>query len=338
MLKRAFTLIELLVVIAIIAILAAILFPVFAQAKESAKKTAALSQTKQSGTGVAIYLADADDTYPLIGAVDDGSVTGTPGAFLFGYVPGVPQGWDGPHFEATDGVVYPNSTHPYMKSYEVLAGPGLQTAQNPVDGGFPPYHAPFKKPAAVNLAANGLLHNYNATAINEPSRVPMLWNGFGKKVNVLGYTGANPVLRCNANTGAPCRFNPDAAPQTGATLPGSQAADAVFYGGVDPFSASSWIWSQGMTFVMSDTSARFYRQNGNNSQYGTIDANYGVTVKNASSRVRSYTDPYTAYAQNGIGLIVNRCSSTGSLPAYSSFFRPDKNDTYTFGSNGRCFN
>jgi len=62
--KKAFTLIELLVVIAIIAILAAILFPVFAQAKAAAKKTADLSNTKQIGTAVQIYLSDSDDTYP----------------------------------------------------------------------------------------------------------------------------------------------------------------------------------------------------------------------------------------------------------------------------------
>jgi prepilin-type N-terminal cleavage/methylation domain-containing protein/prepilin-type processing-associated H-X9-DG protein len=61
---RAFTLIELLVVIAIIAILAAILFPVFAQAKEAAKKTADLSNQKQISLGVAMYEQDADDTYP----------------------------------------------------------------------------------------------------------------------------------------------------------------------------------------------------------------------------------------------------------------------------------
>lgn len=63
--KRAFTLIELLVVIAIIAILAAILFPVFAQAKAAAKATQSLSNTKQIGTAQQIYLADYDDTYPL---------------------------------------------------------------------------------------------------------------------------------------------------------------------------------------------------------------------------------------------------------------------------------
>jgi prepilin-type N-terminal cleavage/methylation domain-containing protein/prepilin-type processing-associated H-X9-DG protein len=59
--SRAFTLIELLVVIAIIAILAAILFPVFAQAKAAAKKTADLSNFKQIGTAIVLYANDNDD-------------------------------------------------------------------------------------------------------------------------------------------------------------------------------------------------------------------------------------------------------------------------------------
>ena len=63
--RKAFTLIELLVVIAIIAILAAILFPVFAQAKEAAKKTQCLSNQKNINLGVIMYQGDVDDTFPM---------------------------------------------------------------------------------------------------------------------------------------------------------------------------------------------------------------------------------------------------------------------------------
>ncbi|CAN5419307.1 hypothetical protein BH11ARM2_BH11ARM2_36960 [soil metagenome] len=76
--KRAFTLIELLVVIAIIAILAAILFPVFAQAKAAAKKTVCLSNTKQMNLSFLMYANDADDTI-----VTQHNGTGDIGEFQF---------------------------------------------------------------------------------------------------------------------------------------------------------------------------------------------------------------------------------------------------------------
>jgi len=65
MARRGFTLIELLVVIAIIAILAAILFPVFAKAREKARQASCLSNIKQMGIATMSYIQDYDECYPL---------------------------------------------------------------------------------------------------------------------------------------------------------------------------------------------------------------------------------------------------------------------------------
>jgi prepilin-type N-terminal cleavage/methylation domain-containing protein len=72
--RRGFTLIELLVVIAIIAILAAILFPVFAQAREAARKTTCTSNLKQVGIAIMMYTQDYDESYPW-GASNLGATT-----------------------------------------------------------------------------------------------------------------------------------------------------------------------------------------------------------------------------------------------------------------------
>lgn len=78
--RKAFTLIELLVVIAIVAILAAILFPVFAQAKLAAKNTACASNGRQVGMATMMYLADHDDTMPIFMAYQT-----NPGPFVEGH-------------------------------------------------------------------------------------------------------------------------------------------------------------------------------------------------------------------------------------------------------------
>ena len=71
--KRGFTLIELLVVIAIIAILAAILFPVFAKVREKARQTACLSNEKQIGLGLLQYVEDYDENYAIGSTSDRGA-------------------------------------------------------------------------------------------------------------------------------------------------------------------------------------------------------------------------------------------------------------------------
>lgn len=100
--RNAFTLIELLVVIAIIAILAAILFPVFAQAKAAAKKSMAIAYCKQEGTAMAMYLTDYDGSFPLS---NSGSING-PG-WGFGPPDTVPSQQLAPYIKNTKIIIDP---------------------------------------------------------------------------------------------------------------------------------------------------------------------------------------------------------------------------------------
>ncbi len=112
--RRGFTLIELLVVIAIIAILAAILFPVFAQAKEAAKKTQCLSDTKQISVGMLLYNGDYDDNLAetgLAGVFRNASNTGL-GQLYRGILP------------------FHLAVQPYIKNYQVFGCPSDSTKQN----------------------------------------------------------------------------------------------------------------------------------------------------------------------------------------------------------------
>lgn len=103
--RRAFTLIELLVVIAIIAILAAILFPVFAQAKAAAKKTVCLSDVKQIALADVMYGTDNDDfIVPGLIPADAGAIE---------------QSWEeNPGTTAWDNA-YDHLLMPYMKNYQI---------------------------------------------------------------------------------------------------------------------------------------------------------------------------------------------------------------------------
>src|SRR5689334_6707526 len=94
--RKGFTLIELLVVIAIIAILAAILFPVFAQAREKARQTSCVSNEKQIALGVLQYAQDYDESFP-IGMVSDGSL-----------------GWGEPTY------YWPGEIQSYIKNFQVF--------------------------------------------------------------------------------------------------------------------------------------------------------------------------------------------------------------------------
>lgn len=123
--SKAFTLIELLVVIAIIAILAAILFPVFAQAKSAAKTTASLSNVKQLGLGLQMYSSDYDDSI-------------------------VPE--YGTNYQSTDTWV--GRIDPYVKSRSVFWDPtkGERQGDNFPDPFYPGYV--YKWQWAINYGLN----------------------------------------------------------------------------------------------------------------------------------------------------------------------------------------
>ncbi len=116
--SRGFTLIELLVVIAIIAILAAILFPVFARARAQARKTSCLSNVRQINTAIMSYAADSDGYYPIYLWQHWPAGTHYPG-----WVGPWPIGW--------------NAAAPYIKNLQIFidpAGPVLSNTSEGVNG------------------------------------------------------------------------------------------------------------------------------------------------------------------------------------------------------------
>ncbi len=125
--NKGFTLIELLVVIAIIAILAAILFPVFAQAREKARGASCASNMKQMSTGVIMYVQDYDETFPM----------------------GIDAGYQN---------TWASTTQPYIKSYQVFRCPddGDRNAGNAaMTDGIPVSYTPTWYGVAMSYAANG---------------------------------------------------------------------------------------------------------------------------------------------------------------------------------------
>ena len=122
--RKAFTLIELLVVIAIIAILAAILFPVFAQAKAAAKKSVGLSNLKQQATALKLYQGDADDVYP----VPDTAAVGTVDAIAFRYL-GRSTIQNVPHATYHNAYSLMAVMQPYIKNRDLFGDPSDPAVQ-----------------------------------------------------------------------------------------------------------------------------------------------------------------------------------------------------------------
>ncbi len=182
--KRAFTLIELLVVIAIIAILAAILFPVFAQAKAAAKKASAISNQKQIGTAMQIYMGDFDDYFPRQDdcAPQSSSLNKSLNSQPFN---ATGPGCTGPYFYRNNHYAWQRWLIPYTKNVDIFMHPGRTKLDNAgqwsVDGelmgGF-----------ALNLALTGATNTYNRSA-TAPGRMRNSWLG-GSQNSIPDVSGA----------------------------------------------------------------------------------------------------------------------------------------------------
>jgi prepilin-type N-terminal cleavage/methylation domain-containing protein len=297
--KKAFTLIELLVVIAIIAILAAILFPVFAQAKEAAKKTASLSNMKQTGTSFALYMGDSDDTFPFAMAYLSAAKT-----WYHGDVP-VPQGWrpDGWSYEpwvSDTGAVWANSIRPYSKSDALLEAPGLPTYKYPSLAYA--YEEPLQPWSNVNTVMNGFLHTLQSSVVAQPSRLPLLWQ-WGK-MNVAGQATSMPQLYCPYSN--ECKWSP-----TSQFQPQLPASDFAYYENWDGW--SYWSYGKGMNFTKVDGSAKF--------------KTLSRPGPDVSPRYAELDQPYSWMGPNGEAGEMMHCSKPSGY-YQPCLFRPDSEFDY----------
>jgi prepilin-type N-terminal cleavage/methylation domain-containing protein/prepilin-type processing-associated H-X9-DG protein len=155
---RGFTLIELLVVIAIIAILAAILFPVFAQAREAARKTSCASNLKNLGTAVLMYTQDYDEQLPLAAYTTEG--------FAF--------------------VIWHDLTDPYVKNKQIWHCPSSAVRKTDQDGTITTHYGYNVRYLTTILPDFSNANGHTAVslaAINTPTETVMLTDAKASEAN-----------------------------------------------------------------------------------------------------------------------------------------------------------
>ncbi|MCD6359684.1 MAG: DUF1559 domain-containing protein [Armatimonadetes bacterium] len=150
--RGGFTLIELLVVIAIIALLAAILFPVFAKAREKARQTSCLSNIKQMTLAWLQYAQDYDERTNLYAGYRDPATVMAPGGYEYWFV-----------------LIYP-----YCQNAQIFSCPSYNNT-NIYSGGGSAHHPMF--PDGVNYSYNTYLGNRALGDIEHPSRTGVMIDG-----------------------------------------------------------------------------------------------------------------------------------------------------------------
>jgi prepilin-type processing-associated H-X9-DG protein len=268
-----------LVVIAIIAILAAILFPVFAQAKEAAKATADLSNVKQLATATHVYIADTDDVFPLGHGIAD--VTGQQGHNFNKYTP---HDWSAapanPIRPKLSQTFFMNSTQPYVKNQEMLASGSMRKQEFQATEAI----VAGKRKWDTTYAYNGFYHGYSATGVASPANSPLL-TGQNGAVSVKGWGFANPALDCSGAIGASavCVYTPATTVCNNGTSGGNGYVYYAYGSGPGNLVTSYWMFKKGANWAFVDGHAKFRKVG------ATLDPNH----------TDWRTDPMTLYQANG---------------------------------------
>lgn len=245
--RTGFTLIELLVVIAIIAILAAILFPVFAQAREKARAATCLSNEKQTILGVLQYVQDYDETFPLSNYSPDGvnwtgaSVT-TPSS-VFG------------HSNQRD-CFWSNSTQPYMKNLQILRCPSAARERSDVFGVTLSQALGY----GYSLTYNGYLTQWPIAGSQSPASVILFSEGLGK---AFMPRFANQFPLTISNSGWEARFIADDG--------GPHCAQP--YGYSFNYDTTWWVHSNGSNYGYTDGHVKYIVNPSASSPWAQLDGN-----------------------------------------------------------------
>ena len=278
--SQGFTLIELLVVIAIIAILAAILFPVFQKVRENARRATCESNLKQQALALIQYTGDYDEKYPIGNAFDIPNNT-----WNIDY-----GGWqypcDNTAREAnTDCTVWADAMQPYAKAMRLTECPS--STEN-----FDFYQYRDNR-AGTNDTYNGDLQSSPQNAVVQPASTVLLWSG-DFSVRRIGRAIASPELNCPdpkspciyvAGTAA-CGANPNAA--TGC----NGATDFMnVYGPPYYNHTQKWTHSEGDNFAFADGHVKWNSLHGDPKKDPWQLTGAGGDTSDGKGNYPYYTDP-----------------------------------------------